>query len=165
MFIEFKGPNYYRGGRADILVFRKRDSNAYRKQDIMRKDEIPDVPADDRAVLGKWNVCGLVHSPEAFDPRNPCPIIPFVGLYWRSAEFLEGGAMVNQFMNQSTDSLYTDSPDVWRWVTGYVICNPRTTAGQYVLRRFEDTAYLFVQWKSGDYSFGGTEPCWYVFRR
>lgn len=165
MFIEFKGPNYYRGGRADILVFRKRDSNAYRKQDIMRKDEIPDVPADDRAVLGKWNVCGLVHSPEAFDPRNPCPIIPFDGLYWRSAEFLEGGAIVNQFMNQSTDSLYTDSPDVWRWVTGYVICNPRTTAGQYVLRRFEDTAYLFVQWKSGDYSFGGTEPCWYVFRR
>ena len=165
MFLEFKGPNYYRGGRPDTLVFRKLDSRAYGKREIMRTDKIPDIPADDSSVLGKWNVCGLVRTGESFDPRNPCPVIPYEGLYWRSAEFLKGGGMVNVFKNWADGSISADPSDTWRWVKGYVICNPRSTASHYRIRSFGNTDYLFVQWKSGDYSFNGDEPCWYVFKR
>lgn len=165
MFIDFKGPNYYRGGRTDTLVFRKLDSRAYRKEEIMITDEIPDLPADDSSILGNWKVCGLVRPAEIFDPHDPCPVIPYDALYWRTAEFLEGGGMRNSFKNQEDGSLHTDAPNVWRWVTGYVICNPRPTTSRYMIRRIENTDYLFVQWKSGDYSFAGDEPYWYVFRR
>lgn len=165
LFAEFKGPDYYRGGRPDIWVLRKLDSGAYRKQDIMAKDEIPDTPADDSSVLGKWDVCDLVRPMEEFDPRNTGTVLPYDALYWRTAEFTEGGGMANSFRNRGESNVYTDGPEVWRWVTGYVICNPRSTASKYVIRILDGAEYLFVQWKSGDYSFGGDEPYWYVFKR
>ena len=165
MFIDFKGPGYYRGGRPDTLVFRRLDSKAYRKQELMITDEIPNIPADDSSVLGKWNVCDLVRPAKSFDPHNLCSVLPYEALYWRTAEFLEGGGMRNSFRNRDDGSFHTDAPHIWRWMTGYVICNPRSTAAKYMIRRIENTDYLFVQWKSGDYSFGGDEPYWYVFRR
>ena len=58
-----------------------------------------------------------------------------------------------------------DKDEIWRWVNGYVICNPRVTASKYVIETYEGTEYLFVQWKSGDYSYGGEQPFWYVFKR
>ncbi len=35
----------------------------------------------------------------------------------------------------------------------------------YGAAKHEGTEYLFVQWKSGDYSYGGEQPFWYVFKR
>ena len=165
LFLEFKGPNYYRGGRPELWVFRKTDSRAYRKQDLIVTDRIPDLPADDGSVLGEWKVCDLVQEPEEFDPGNTGSVLPEEGLYWRSAGFLEGGNMENGFRNWEDGSFHTDGPEVWRWVNGYVICNPRSTASQYQIRKIRQAEYLFVQWKSGDYTCGGSEPYWYVFRR
>ncbi len=145
LFLEFKGPNYYRGGRPDLWVFRKRDAKAYRKQDITTVDEIPHLPAEDTSVLGEWKVCSLVQKVEAFEPLDPGPVIPYEDLYWRTAVFLEGGGMENSFLNREDGSLSTDS--------------------RYVIQEIDHVQYLFVQWKSGDYSFGGNEPYWYVFRR
>lgn len=165
MFIEFKGHNYFRGGQPEVWVFRKTDSRAYCKQEIRIVDEIPKLSADDPSVLGKWKVCDFVKDADAFDPQKPCNLIPYEGLYWRVAEFLEGGVMANGFRDAKDGGICTDAPDVWRWVRGYVICNPRETASRYMIRKYGDTEYLFVQWKSGDYTFGGREADWYVFRR
>ncbi|MDE7299864.1 MAG: helix-turn-helix domain-containing protein [Lachnospiraceae bacterium] len=165
MFVEFKDNNYFRGGNPEIWVFRKTDAKAYSKQDIRIVDEIPNLPAEDLLVLGKWDVCDFVRTVDTFDPQKTCALLPYEGLYWRSAEFAEGGAMINGFLNTRDGSICADSADVWRWVRGYVICNPRSTANQYVIRKYGDTEYLFIQWKSGDYTFAGREPDWYVFRR
>lgn len=165
LFLEFKGPNYFRGGRPELWVFRKTDSKAYRKQEIMALDEIPNLPAEDASVLGKWNVCSLVQEVEAFDLQNPDPVLPYEDLYWRTAVFLEGGGMENSFRNMEDGCFSTDAPGVWRWMKGYVICSPRSTASKYIIQEIDHVQYLFVQWKSGDYSFGGNEPYWYVFRR
>ena len=165
LFLEFKGPNYYRGGRPELWVFRKTDSKAYRKQEIMSVDEIPDLPAEDASVLGKWNVCSLVQHIEEFDPLNPDIVLPYEDLYWRTAVFLEDGGMENSFRNRNDGSFRTDTSEVWRWMKGYVICTPQSTASKYILQEIGQVPYLFVQWKSGDYSFGGSEPYWYVFRR
>ncbi len=165
LFLEFKGPNYYRGGRPELWVFRKTDSKAYRKQEIMSVDEIPDLPAEDASVLGKWNVCSLVQHIGEFDPLNPDIVLPYEDLYWRTAVFLEDGGMENSFRNRNDGSFRTDTSEVWRWMKGYVICTPQSTASKYILQEIGQVPYLFVQWKSGDYSFGGSEPYWYVFRR
>lgn len=73
--------------------------------------------------------------------------------------------MENSFRNREDGSFHTDGPEVWRWMNGYVICNPRSTASLYRIRKIGRAEYLFVQWKSGDYSYGGDKPYWYVFRR
>lgn len=165
MFIEWKDRKYFCGGKPEIWVFRKVDARAYSKQEIRIEDKIPELPADDHAVLGKWKVCDFVKEPDAFDPQNTCALIPYGGLYWREAEFLAGGAMANGFWNAQDGSISTDTSEIWRWVRGYVICNPRRTASQYVIREYGGEEYLLIQWKSGDYSFGKEKPGWYVFKR
>lgn len=165
LFLEFKGHNYFEGGKPEVWVFKKTDSKKYMKQDIRIEDEIPQVPADDSGVMGLWNVCDLVREVEAFDPHNRCSFIPYEALYWRSAEFLPEGKLRNAFLNDPDGSVTIDREEVWRWVNGYVICNPRVTASKYIIEVHEGTEYLFVQWKSGDYSYGGEQPFWYVFKR
>lgn len=165
LFLEFKGHNYYEGGKPEIWVFRKTDSKKYTRKDIRIEDEIPQVPANDVAVRGLWKVCDLVRNLEAFDLRNMCALLPYEALYWRSAEFFADGKLQNGFLNSADGKVNIDKDEVWRWVNGYVICNPRTTASKYVIKRYEGEEYLFVQWKSGDYSYGGTQPSWYVFKR
>ena len=39
------------------------------------------------------------------------------------------------------------------------------TKREILIETHEGTEYLFVQWKSGDYSYGGEQPFWYVFKR
>lgn len=165
LFLEFKGHNYYEGGKPEVWVFKKTDSKEYTKKDIRIEDEIPEVPANDSVVMGLWNVCDIVRDVEAFDSRNMCSFIPYEALYWRSAEFLPNGKLRNGFLNATDGSVTIDKDEVWRWVNGYVICNPSVTASKYVIKIHEGTEYLFVQWKSGDYSYGGEQPFWYVFKR
>lgn len=183
MFIEFRAYNYFAGGKPEIWVLRKTDSKTYTKNEIMRKDIIPDIPADDTRVYGKWLVCDLVRNIDEFSPEKCGSVINYEDLYWRSAEFLDGGSMKNEFKRDETveylpdgsvkntfipdegEGTVIDPPHVWRWVTGNVICNHRQTASIYKLKEIKGTEYLFVQWKNGDYSYGGEEPWWYVFRR
>lgn len=165
MFVEFKDNHYFCGGRPEIWVFRKTDSKMYRKQDIQMEDVLPEFPADDASVLGKWCVCDYVKEMDAFDPQRTGGVLPYEGLYWRRAEFMEDGVLQNAFQDSESGRISTDRPGIWSWMRGYVICHPRATASQYAIRRFGDTEYLFIQWKSGDYTFAGREPGWYVFQR
>jgi len=165
LFVEFKGYNYFEGGKPVVWVFEKLDSKAYSKTDIMRKDEIPQLPADDSAVLGAWQVCDLVRPIESFHPQAMCVYIPKEALYWRTVEFLPDGVIKNGFLHAESGEVVIDKDGIWRWMKGYVICNPRSTASMYQIRVVDGREYLFIQWKSGDYSYGGEEPFWYVFQR
>ncbi len=166
LFVEMKFSEYFfYGGRPEIWVFQKTDSKAYTKEEILIKDEIPDAPADDMRVLGEWAVCDLVKSIDAFVPDQPNEKFPYESLFWRTAEFIEDGEMKNGFKNAQDGNIAIDAQGVWRWSTGNVICVPRSTVSMYVLRKYGDVDYLFIQWKSGDYSYGGEEPRWYVFKR
>lgn len=166
MFIEMRFQSYLLyGGAPECWVLRQTDHRCYTRQDIRRKDPIPQAPADDLRVIGAWQVCDLVRRPEDFIPGRPNPAFPHDALFWRRAQFLPEGEMRNTFCNVNDRKPYTDGPEVWRWVTGNVICNPVSTASMYRFQEYQGTDYLLIQWKSGDYTYGGDEPYWYVFRR
>lgn len=90
----------------------------------------------------------------------PNPRFPKEALFWTSVEFLQDGKVRNTFQNGDI----SESP-VWCWVTGNVICVPRKTVSMYKIKKVGEEEYIFIQWKSGDYSYGGEEPYWYVFKR
>ncbi len=166
MFIEMRFQTYLLyGGKPECWVLRQTDHRRYSRQEIRRRDPIPQAPADDLRVLGAWLVYDLVRRPEDFIPGRPNPAFPHDALFWRRALFLPEGEMRNTFRNVNDRKPYTDEPEVWRWVTGNVICNSACTASMYRFCEYQGTAYLLIQWKSGDYTFGGEEPYWYVFRR
>ncbi len=53
----------------------------------------------------------------------------------------------------------------WNWNTGNVICLPQSTVSMYHFIEYREAKYLLIQWKSGDYIYGGEEHYWYVFRK
>lgn len=166
LFAEMKTNLYFLyGGKPEIWVYKKADSREYSRNEIMIKDEIPHLPATDPAVTGKWEACAYAASPEHFRPDTPGfgSLLPEEALFWKSAEFLEGGCMKNSFRRRD-GGLQTDPPELWRWVNGSVIGIPRSTVSIYLIKEYNGIRYLFVQWKSGDYSYGGIVNGWYVFR-
>lgn len=162
LFVEQKTDWYfYHDGLPEVWVYKKMDSKKYTRKEIMIKDEIPDLPADDPDVLGLWEACGFSSSPEDFQPNDA----PDPDLFWVSAQFLENGGMRNSFQRENGLQTDMETSGIWRWVRGGVICNPKSTVSAYCIKEYAQTKYLFIQWKSGDYSFGGTCFGWYVFRR
>ena len=161
LFVEMKFHDYYmRGGRPEVWVFRQLDNLPHTKEEIQFCDDISISIADDDKVIGVWESCDLLRDPKDFNPECPNPNFPPDALYWMKAEFMPEGKMKNSFR----DGSISESP-VWRWATGNVICMPRKTASMYRFKKVKDTEYLFIQWKSGDYTYGGEAPWWYVFRK
>lgn len=164
LFIWFKATHYYQGGKPEIWVLRRLDNKEYSRQEIIRRDEIPDLPADDNDVLGSWKVCGLVREPEDFTSEFH-GTFPDEALYWRKIDFCDGGKLTNIFGSPSGGKTEEAGAPNWRWVNGYVICENRSTASRYLLRKTDGKICLFVQWKSGDYIYGREKPYWYVFEK
>lgn len=166
MFIEMRFQTYLLyGGKTECWVLRQTDRRRYTRRDIRRRDPIPDAAADDLRVIGTWQVCDLVRRREDFVPGRPNPAFPHDALFWRTARFLPEGEMRNTFRNVNDMAPYTEGSDIWRWCTGNVICLPQSTASMYFFQEQDGVEYLLIQWKSGDYTFGGEEPYWYVFFR
>ena len=49
------------------------------------------------------------------------------------------------------------------WTKGYVLRKWNSTACAYEIRRADDKEYLIMEWKSGDYLWGGYDTDYYAF--
>ena len=156
MFVEWKSYEYRRGGKPTVLVLRQSDTKAYTGDMLAKKDNI-DMPfADDPRVIGAWTAVGMAASPDAYDPTAPAR----KKLFFSRVVFGAGG---------DVESVYGDrvigGADMQVWTRGYVLRKWNSTACAYEIRKICGAEYLFVEWKSGDYIWGGREPMYYVFVR
>ena len=140
------------------------DHEPHTKAEIAFKDEITDLPADDADVTGAWEACGLVRETEEFIPgQGNC--FPPESWYWRKAVFSPDGSLTNTFGTLASGKTDIIGAPIWRWINGYAVNTKISTASAYILREIGGVTYLFIQWKSGDYLYGGDAPFWYVFKR
>jgi len=156
MFVTFKSYEYRRGGRPTVLVLCQIDDVAYRKEELARKDEV-DLPfVEDPSVLGKWIACDFGEDAAAYDPEE----LPRKDLFFKTVEFKAGGEVISRYGNEVIcgDHMQT-------WTKGYVLRKWNHTACAYEIRTIGGRDYLFMEWKSGDYLYGGAEPGYYVFAR
>ena len=51
------------------------------------------------------------------------------------------------------------------WTKDFIINKNRQTTSNYVVKSKNDDKYLIVDWKSGDYTFGGKIYGCYVFKK
>ena len=110
----------------------------------------------DADVLGVWKVVDLVESPDQFNPYA----VSFTGnLLWKQVEFFPGG------FQKGTFGTFVNAGN--RWTKGfYLNTNPNeATASRYEIQKVAETTYLFVEWKSGDYTMRASKPWYYVFKR
>lgn len=132
-------------------VFVKVSDKRYNKEALGNHDNI-DMPfvCDDR-VIGKWRSVGFVDKIENFSPDEHRD-----DLYLEAIEFYPDGKAIQKYM----DCEWQD-----RWTDGLLLSLHRTTAAAYEIREINGTEYLFVEWKMGNYIYGGMKPDIYVLVR
>lgn len=167
MIVDFKSQDYPETGETTAIALRKLDSVHYTKDQITRKDDInkPFIP-DDR-LIGKWKAFCY------FDPIDTAKkdFVPYenpikgewnytIDFYFKEIEFGENGHVTAVYGDEviSGDEKHT-------WTRGYWLRKWNSTACAYEIKQFDGREYLIIEWKSGDYRFGGRESSYYVMVR
>lgn len=135
----------------DTEVFVKESDEEYNIDTIGRHDDmlLPFVADDD--VIGKWYSVGFVAQKDDFNSQNIN-----TGLYLKMIEFFSDGRAMQEYM----DKIWNDS-----WTKGFLLNAHRKTAAQYDIQVIDGREYLFLEWKMGNYIYGGKDPEYYVFSR
>jgi len=159
MFINHKSYNYRRGGRPTVIVLRQVDNKEYSSWNIARKDNL-DMPfVNDELIIGKWESIDYCRDKDDWMPRKPSwgqeP-----QLFFKEITFLENGSCTSVY---GTETISGDHRQVW--TKGYVLRKYNQTACAYEIRRVNGMDYLILEWKSGDYIWGGLDTDYYIFAR
>ncbi|WP_058304256.1 MerR family transcriptional regulator [Gorillibacterium timonense] len=156
MFLHMKDYEHEaRGGMPIVWVYEKVSDRAFSRDEIRIRDntDYPFVP--DETLLGSWKVRDFVLNPMDFDPAKQS--FPKEELYFERIEFKKDGRAIAKYGQKE--------PYERSWTKGLLLDSNNEIAETYEVRRIDETDYLFVEWKSGDYTYGGKQPYWYVMVR
>lgn len=158
MFVENKSYEYLRGGMPTVLVLEQVDQNRYAKREIAREDNT-DMPfVNDERVLGDWKAFDFIRNREEFDPE--VKHLPQERLFFKHMHFGEEGFLSSVYMDETTLG-----KEIQSWTKGYVLKHYNHTACAYEIVTVDDMDYMIIEWKSGDYRWGGYDTDYYVFIR
>lgn len=157
LFLEMK--HYMDGkglgfGMPEIWVYKKVDSKKYTANDIRIKDNMDYPFVTDTSVLGAWKVHDFVLEENEFDALKQS--FPKESLFLLRIEFTPDGECIWTTRKQVS---------TLAWTKGLILNRSLETASAYEIRLVDGKEYLFMQWKSGDYQFGGGRIYWYVLTR
>lgn len=158
MFVENKSYEYLRGGRPTVLVLEQVDKNRYTKREIAREDDT-DMPfVNDERVLGDWKAFDFIRNREEFAPD--VNHLPQERLFFKQMHFGEKGFLSSVYMDETILG-----KEIQSWTKGYVLKHYNHTACAYEIVTVDEMDYMIIEWKSGDYRWGGHDTDYYVFIR
>ncbi|MDT8300413.1 MAG: M56 family metallopeptidase [Sedimentisphaerales bacterium] len=100
---------------------------------------------NDPKVVGGWKTVDFVREIEQFNPNKKI----WRGELWLNhIIFEEGGTMLRSGQT---------------WTKGLVLDDD--TASKYIIREIDGSAYMFYEWKSGDYTIRYMKPFYYVLKK
>ena len=132
-------------------IFIKESSVRYKKELLGNHDDV-DLPfVYDENVIGLWKSVAFVDEIKDFDPNN-------IGenLYLESILFNPDGTAIQKYMDEEWHD---------KWTKGFVLNLHRITAASYEIHNINGKQFLFLEWKMGNYIYGGIKPSIYVFAR
>lgn len=130
--------------KQQIYVLKKTSDKHFHINEIGQRDNI-NLPfiADDR-VLGRWKSICFVNNADDFDPNNSDN-----ELWLKETNFYPNGRVVRIYSDESWED---------KWTKGFVLDCKKSTASQYTFKSIDNIEYLFVEWKMGNYVYGGAKP-------
>ncbi len=134
-------------------VYKKVDSKEYTIDDIRTKDNT-DLPFENDDVVGFWQAIDFLRDGDKFDfDKKQFPDDLFLKKY----TFEPNGDLVVEYLDGKLQKL--------NWTKGLVLNCANATASAYTIKKHGNDSYMFVEWKSGDYIFGGRVRGSYVFKK
>lgn len=156
MFVKLKSYDYLQSGLTTLLVLRQLDRKHYAASELARKDNINIPFSNDEAIIGKWKATGFVEHKEDFLPEAETSFEP----YFKEVEFLANGECISVYRDE-----IISARNMQEWTKGYVLRKWNNSACAYEIKTIDGKEYLFIEWKSGDYRWGGFDTDYYVFER
>lgn len=137
----------------DYAVYEKVDSIAHSKDEIRVRDntDLPFIP--DPKVVGFWETVDFVKKPSSFNPKKQ-----------KFAERL----VLEKFAFEPNGTLIMTIDGVTRtlsYTKNLVLDHKKSTASEYTLNTIKDTEYMALEWKSGDYTYGGKINGYYILKK
>lgn len=139
-----------------IAVFKQIDNKKYTEDEIAKKEDLNLPFVNDNQLLGNWAVCDFVNNIKQFNPLQLRS--DKKDLMYTNISVLTEGNLIKIFNN------HTDRWGV-KWTKGFLLNHNNKTASKYVIKKIDGKEYLFLEWKSGDYIYGGKISGYYVFER
>ncbi|WP_315121696.1 M56 family metallopeptidase [uncultured Clostridium sp.] len=114
----------------------------------IRKIDNINIPfIKDDNILGKWISVDFIENIKDFTPhKRSCK----ADLYLKGLEFFPNGKT---------------SINCWNWSKNLIICPCDKTVSKYYIKNIDNEEYIFLQWKSGDYTFRNMQPFYYVLKK
>lgn len=156
MLISLRENEAMRGGQPTILALRQVDNHEYTPEMIARKDNINLPFVNDEEIIGKWRAHSFLGNKSEF----PQPEEDIDDLYFKEIEFFPDGMCRCVY----EDDVF-EADDKLSWTKNYLLRKWNWSACEYEIRKVEDIEYMIIEWKSGDYRFGGFDTNYYVFTR
>lgn len=133
----------------EVLI--KTSSKEFKVSDFAKKDNI-DIPfAHDPKIIGKWKSVGFVQNIDDFDGGESKEM-----LWLKSVAFYDSGEAIREYFDDTMKDI---------WTKGFMIDKVKSTLSAYSFKEIMGQEYMFLQWKMGNYCYGGAEPAYYVFVR
>ena len=136
-----------------VAVYERIDHKEYTVNEIRIKDDTNIDFVLDEKLVGFWHAIDFVHHPLEFNLNHR----QFKGeLSLQKMSFLpDGDVHINYIGNDFVKQA--------RFTKDYIIdfCLPDTLS-KYIIKEIDEKTYLIIEWKSGDYVYGGFASGYYV---
>jgi hypothetical protein len=111
-----------------------------------------------------------VDDPELHGAWVFVDFVDTIGQFTPGRKFGEDFSLLNEMTfndNGKTSALIGEGQrdGLWTWTKGLIISPSNQTAAHYEIKTIDGKAYLFFEWKSGDYIFRHATPKYYVLTR
>lgn len=138
-----------------IAVYKKIDNKEYKAEDIRIKDDINLEFIEDKNIIGFWKSIDCIFNKDNFNPEAK----QYPGeLYLTDISVSPDAKVTISFSDGKVKkSSYTNG-------CIYNLCYD-DTACKYELKTVGNKDYMIIEWKSGDYVFGGFVVCYYVLEK
>ena len=156
MLITIRDTEVIRGGKPTYLLLKKSDSNRYSAESIARKDDIDKPFVNDERIIGKWMAHSFLCNKAEFPQKKE----PIDDLYFKEIEFFSDGNCRCVY----ADAVF-EGGDTVVWTKNYLLRKWNWSACEYEIRTVDGKDYMIIEWKSGDYRYGGYDTNYYVFTR
>ncbi len=141
LFFEWKSGDYTCLGRQPKYYVLKKMAN-------IRTDDTNLPFKNDKKVIGKWKAIDFVFDTSDFTPGQK---------YWKGDLYLKTLTLLPKGKTPMSPAI--------TWTAGKILDHNDKTASAYEIKKIDGKEYMFFEWKSGDYTFRGQNPAYYVLER
>jgi len=139
----------------NYAIYEQEDKKRYSREDIAIKDNT-DLPfIMDKDVIGSWDTVDYIRDCNNFK----------VGVkQWPEELFLK------KYIFEKDGKLFAGTSNSGKlypinWSKGFVIDKHNGFVSEYVIKKIGNDTFMFVEWKSGDYTYGGIVYGYYVLKK